>query len=120
MRVPPSFYRSSYRRAKRQSKSGILPNQRIERTGRFAPGRSSAALLGAYRAKHAFVREPGALARLVLLLFLAFVLLQASRLRVEAGKAPLGLAPAWEPIAFRFLRQLLWISLGRMQPVGGG
>jgi len=71
-------------------------------------------------AKHAFVREPGALARLVLLLFLAFVLLQASRLRVEAGKAPLGLAPAWEPIAFRFLRQLLWISLGRMQPVGGG
>jgi len=71
-------------------------------------------------AKHAFVRDPGAMARLVLLLFLAFALLQAYRLALEAVKEPLGLAPAWEPIAFRFLRQLLWMSLGRVQPARGG
>ncbi len=58
-------------------------------------------------AKHAFVREPGALARLVLLLFLAFTSLQAYRLAIEAVKEHLGLAAAWEPLAFRFLRQLL-------------
>jgi hypothetical protein len=69
--------------------------------------------------KHAFIRDPVAMKRLLVLLFLAFVLVQAYRLTVEAMKGALGLA-AWEPIAFRFLRQLFWLSLALVEPAGGG
>ncbi|MBI3988196.1 MAG: hypothetical protein HY347_01125 [candidate division NC10 bacterium] len=58
--------------------------------------------------------------RFVLLLFLAFALVHAYRLKIEAVKVPLGLAAVWEPMAFRFLRQLFWISLGRGELAGVG
>lgn len=64
-------------------------------------------------------RNPAAMVRLVLLLFLAFVLVHAYRLKIEAVKEVVSVAAAWEPVAFRFLRQLFWLSLDRVELTGG-
>jgi len=70
--------------------------------------------------KHVFVRDSETMKRVVLLSFLAFALIQVYRLWAEAMKERLELAAGWEPIAFRFLRQMLWISLGRVELAGVG
>jgi hypothetical protein len=70
--------------------------------------------------KHGYVRDAKGMQGVLLILFVAFILIQAYRLWVESVKEKIKLASRWERVTFCHLRQWLWISLGSVMPEGDG